>query len=1696
MSKNRRFQIQAYYQKESNELPSKIVLPGGIELSPEDHVYIAGDTYDQRYSIARIISFLPSNLIPPKTRSSLNRPQESTKTHKNIRNNNTPDKFAKNKDSNNTKTRDKTDIVSDSLEISESSDLSDLDSGSFSSFSDFSEDTEAAHKSSTYKYSFRQQKKQKNSRRENGSGLALAQQKSQRLATKKNIFSDELQIRVALFQRPSDLNFVRTRSKDTHSLLAKMHSETYPITLIKGKCFVRHISQIENLSEWQKLEDHFYYSMLFDPYINNVYDIVPVESVHNVPPEVKNKLQSTYDFVICEPSKTSDLIEDLRACAVCNKWSTSENSMTCSVCNKSTHMKCTDPPLLKKPSKGYAWQCAPCLKKIYEKKIEEKLFMNYKSERTRSAYSTTMKQISSSDKKSRERKSSYSKSLSLAPKTSDSNLKEEALDISVAKPNKLPIKISKKKGEWPFRYFGMYSHIEDVLNDDDRINPRAGSRIGPKYQANIPKIEGSIYTRASTPNPLSNDQPTSLNNTSTRTSEPPSINSRGSSIDSTIESNSRLYSKLIFDPNRILTGADQEKFEKYMKDSVEIILEHMKNNIDFGNVDAQTMALETLNSNNYNFEKALDELKHNIESYIILSFSLLRESAEEQKLFENQIFGSNLSKVLEPCDKTIQGKNIPSTTKLNSLEKSNTGKVDMYTFVNSKSNGKNNQLEYNILNEDSILQNQALKSEIKSAPIKSWTPKELTKFEALVREYGSNLHYISLGLPTHFPSSVVLRFYRIKPTNRGKSLMNVFQKSLNMSKKSSPETNLQEASSINSGNIKTSRNRDQSRRTNLSGNGHTRCVGCGTERSTKWYLLPHELAEIHNDLEPDGNKKLEKDVADSEEKITATSDNLSQSGYDSRDGGSGAANNNWNVSSKKYICRSCHLHWCKYGVVPFGIKKLGVLQPGAPLVQNIRNSTSVGSLNVELVHNKPTIREPEIKKYKKPSRVDILNINRCAVCYGCVSLSSNFTKKEKGNSEISTEKEKSSNILKCSRCRLVVHPYCYGMIRNPKDLLGYNSSNTLDEISWKCDFCKNLDNPSATKKRVCVICNYGSIKDHPFFDLLELLQKEVFDPSQQSKSTEMFNTKSPENQENVAKNLENTTFDNGKKKTHSKWIIEKVINELGVGFEAMWKTSQRNWVHVICALLTPGVKWTTVMRNKELSKYSSFEHPELPGFVKKRKSKENTDKSKTTPQSSLKLSKELSIDYFQKTITFGVSKIKDVYRDKTCSICMKPGGVVVYCQGDVGLSSSNVSRKRKSKKYKILDPELENFMKHKTLESSELNVDSFKGNLLNEKGSLKHKGDVGCGTNGCSFAAHPYCALLMWRITTSNSSLFKKALESFQNTEHDKKSVSKTTPSSPKLFNEKDDETIKGDFIGGETDDSEFISTKRLKTTQSFSNIYNSFHEKDSYIGKNSILQLKQPLLLSLIPTCLFSLRIPDLKLGYMSNSIEKCFKGDLSFGGDLLTKSDDPFLFKKDKRVNDTLELVGEGNDIFLEGKESGKCFNVYSANSKSEGALDLGILCSTHALKGKRFSIEPSYLDAAAFPAIMFSMRSKFVPFKQIKDYYVEGIRKDIGFDYLLDKEMDSRRTHRLLLTNNAMDRVKWNKNTGVCKKCGSDDSPAYFPKASYVRFGEEVILGDLAKTSFGYCDVDMEEETVFMGNGEWDSFVVEWFCSKCFI
>ncbi len=146
------------------------------------------------------------------------------------------------------------------------------------------------------------------------------------------------------------------------------------------------------------------------------------------------------------------------------------DSVDCGVCRNTYHMNCVQPPLAKKPSRGFAWSCGPC-SRAQERKLEQRHTA-----------------ILSADR--------------------DEDLVEDEEDeagaiIPVVKADQpeIPKDIPAAQAEiaqarmWPWRYLGVHCRVEDVLQYDDRaIYPRASSRLGIRHQAVIAAWYGREVT--------------------------------------------------------------------------------------------------------------------------------------------------------------------------------------------------------------------------------------------------------------------------------------------------------------------------------------------------------------------------------------------------------------------------------------------------------------------------------------------------------------------------------------------------------------------------------------------------------------------------------------------------------------------------------------------------------------------------------------------------------------------------------------------------------------------------------------------------------------------------------------------------------------------------------------------------------------------------------------------------------------------------------------------------------------------------------------------------------------------------------------------------------------------------------------------------------------------------------------------------
>ncbi|KAH7076591.1 hypothetical protein BKA63DRAFT_510354 [Paraphoma chrysanthemicola] len=269
-------------------------------------------------------------------------------------------------------------------------------------------------------------------------------------------------LRVNWFYRPRD---VQRYNNDSRLVYATMHSDLCPITSLRGKCQILHRSEIGDLDEYRKSKDSFWFNQVFDRFIHRWYDVIPTSQVINVPDKVKKALDERWKYICLETSRVKELTSAVKSCKRCVGFCASNDSVECAVCHNTYHMNCVRPPLLKKPSRGFAWACGPC-SRAQEKKLE--------------ARRTPLLGAAGEDGDEEEMLDEEEEE---AGGDTNANTPDPDNHVDSHPGTQAEIALAKM---WPMRYLGIHARVEDALQYDDRaIYPRASSRLGPRHQANV-----------------------------------------------------------------------------------------------------------------------------------------------------------------------------------------------------------------------------------------------------------------------------------------------------------------------------------------------------------------------------------------------------------------------------------------------------------------------------------------------------------------------------------------------------------------------------------------------------------------------------------------------------------------------------------------------------------------------------------------------------------------------------------------------------------------------------------------------------------------------------------------------------------------------------------------------------------------------------------------------------------------------------------------------------------------------------------------------------------------------------------------------------------------------------------------------------------------------------------------------------------
>lgn len=360
-------------------------------------------------------------------------------------------------------------------------------------------------------------------------------------------------------------------------------------------------------------------------------------------------------FVCCEVSGIQEVL-----CLVSNLIC-STDSVDCAVCHSTYHMYCVRPPLTRKPARGFAWACAAC-SRAQERKLE-----------ARQTPIVGDSQQDAEDEVHEEEEEEFN-----APPNGTNGSTPAPAGEAVPHPA-TEEQIAQAK-LWPYRYLGIHCQLEDALDYDDRIYPRASSRLGPRHQANVPEWPGRPvsyvkpvdvkrkYMRASggrRDGKLSKEAVAALEAAKQERArrpkhvmdEPPGYVQRGEDEPVPVNGKEVRTAELLFKmptssqipargedtaPGADLSPADREKFiDDYMARAKEIAPEKGLEKYSTNFLDK---ALELLYAESFDVEAALKKLK-GLEKYSDFKEPHLRP--EEVKLFEQAVgkFGSELRRV-------------------------------------------------------------------------------------------------------------------------------------------------------------------------------------------------------------------------------------------------------------------------------------------------------------------------------------------------------------------------------------------------------------------------------------------------------------------------------------------------------------------------------------------------------------------------------------------------------------------------------------------------------------------------------------------------------------------------------------------------------------------------------------------------------------------------------------------------------------------------------------------------------------------------------------------------------------------------------------------------------------------------------------------------------------------------------------------
>lgn len=467
-------------------------------------------------------------------------------------------------------------------------------------------------------------------------------------------------VRVNWYYRPKD---IQRRVQDTRVVFASMHSDTCPLTSLRGKCNIQHLSEIPDLDKYRVRKDCFWFDKLYDRYMHRYYEVVPTSKIINVPEHVKTVLDERWKFILIEIGRGKELTSAVKTCIKCKMYAASQDSVDCAHCKNTYHMSCIKPPLTRKPARGFAWACAAC-SRATELRLEARHTPSLTDDAE--AGEDDMPEEEDNDAAMRD---GITRDNSLAPEAHPSPTEQQIHQANL----------------WPYRYLGIHARVEDALDYDDRIYPRASSRLGPrhqaqvniwhgrpvelvkpaeikkKYQKNVNHKKDAKLSRE-TLAALEADRENKLKRPKWVVDEPFNYIPRGEDKQVEIRGKKEFTAQLTFkmpEPGRFSNrGEDGPEAPDHGEDIIDDYMKRVKliapqYGIKDTSTDFLTKAVEKLQENDYNVEKALTAMKG---LHIRTDLKQPDLNREEVKRFEEGVakYGSELHNVARHVGATFK----------------------------------------------------------------------------------------------------------------------------------------------------------------------------------------------------------------------------------------------------------------------------------------------------------------------------------------------------------------------------------------------------------------------------------------------------------------------------------------------------------------------------------------------------------------------------------------------------------------------------------------------------------------------------------------------------------------------------------------------------------------------------------------------------------------------------------------------------------------------------------------------------------------------------------------------------------------------------------------------------------------------------------------------------------------------------------